>query len=143
MENSDSKQDGFDRLLGSMHGLPDVTSTKPTTEDQRRIGMKVGMFGNHPDPETDFCIEVDIIEGLYADYAAGLEDAQPIENRIAHAMDFPINVLTPDRCIRARDRLRVIRRELVSPGAGSYQMHRLTCPFLSGGLCSCEWIAVT
>jgi hypothetical protein len=31
MESSDSKQDGFDRLLGSMHGLPDVTSTKPTT----------------------------------------------------------------------------------------------------------------
>lgn len=27
---SESSPDPFDRLLGSMHGLPDVTSTKPT-----------------------------------------------------------------------------------------------------------------
>ncbi len=76
--------------------------------------MKIGMFGNHPDPETDFCVEVDVIDGLYADYRAGLEDGQTVEDRIADAMDFPIKVNTSERCVKARDRLRVIRRELVT-----------------------------
>lgn len=35
-------------------------------------------FGNHPDPAIDFCIEVDGIEGLAADYRAGLEARQSV-----------------------------------------------------------------
>jgi hypothetical protein len=72
------------------------------------------MFGHHPDRETDFCVEVDVIEGLYADYRAGLEKWQTVEDRISNAMDFPIKVTTADRCVKARERLRAIRRELVT-----------------------------
>jgi hypothetical protein len=74
------------------------------------------MFGNHPDPETDFCVEVDTIEGLYADYRAGLESGQAVEDRISNAMDFPIKVSTSERCVAAREKLRAIRRELVTKG---------------------------
>lgn len=76
--------------------------------------MKIGMFGNHPDPETDFCVEVDVIEGLNADRKAGLEDWQTVEDRISDAMDFPIRASTSERCVKARDRLREIRKELVT-----------------------------
>lgn len=72
------------------------------------------MFGHHPDPETDFCVEVDVIQGLHADFLAGLEGRQAVEDRISNAMDFPIKVNTSGRCIAAREKLRVIRRELVT-----------------------------
>lgn len=47
-------------------------------------------FGHHPEPAMDFAIEVDAIEGMMADYKAGLEKRGALEDRILKAMQFRV-----------------------------------------------------
>ena len=47
-------------------------------------------FGWNQDPAVDFCVEVDAIEGLAADYRAGLEPKEAVERRIEEAMKFRV-----------------------------------------------------
>lgn len=49
---------------------------------------KIGRFGHHPDPATDFAVEVDAIEGMIADLNAGVEKPKAVEDRIFKAMQF-------------------------------------------------------
>lgn len=67
--------DGFDALLDSL--------TEPETG-----GARVMNFGHHPDPATDFCVEVDIIESEITDQRAGLPARFDICERIAVALCF-------------------------------------------------------
>ena len=47
-------------------------------------------FGYHPDSAIDFCVEVDVIEGLVEDCNAGLEDSRHVSERIFRAMQFRV-----------------------------------------------------
>lgn len=51
---------------------------------------KLGRFGHHPEPSTDFCVEVDCIEGLLCDVRAGLEPLDNVRKRIDRAMQFRV-----------------------------------------------------
>lgn len=68
-------------------------------------------FGNHPDPAIDFCIEVDGIEGLAADYRAGLEARQSVEDRIFKAMQFRVG--GDEKAVAAKAHLRKIEGQLL------------------------------
>jgi hypothetical protein len=62
-------------------------------------------FGHHPDPAIDFCVEVDIIEGLTFDAAHGMADRKAVEDRIFSAMQFTVG--GDERAVAAKQRLRV------------------------------------
>jgi hypothetical protein len=51
---------------------------------------KIGRFGHHPDPATDFAVEVDEIEGMVADVKAGLEKPKAVDDRLFKAMQFRV-----------------------------------------------------
>lgn len=52
--------------------------------------MMLGRFGWHPDPAIDFCVEVEVIEGLVYDAKVGLVEKKPVEDRIFKAMTFRV-----------------------------------------------------
>lgn len=47
-------------------------------------------FGHHPDPATDFVLEVEAIEGELTDRAAGLPATMDLAARIERAMKFRV-----------------------------------------------------
>ncbi len=53
--------------------------------------MNLEMFGHHPDPCTDFCVEVEALEGLTYDFNVGIENNKiSIQKRIDSAMGFRV-----------------------------------------------------
>lgn len=54
------------------------------------MSEKLGRFGHHPDPATDFCVEVDAIEGMARDAAVGLIDCADVQKRVDRAMQFTV-----------------------------------------------------
>lgn len=51
---------------------------------------ELGRYGHHPDPSTDFCIEVDCCEGLLADVNADLATYDDVSHRFVMANDFRV-----------------------------------------------------
>ena len=45
-------------------------------------------FGNHPDPSTDFCCEVERLEGWAFDVRAGLRSQWPFWSRLSRLIRF-------------------------------------------------------
>lgn len=54
------------------------------------MGERFGRFGHHPDPATDFCIEVECIEGEAYEVSVGMIDAASIAPRIERALSFTV-----------------------------------------------------
>lgn len=51
---------------------------------------KLGLFGHHPEPAYDFCVEVEVLQGMVYDvYTEGLSVATLLD-RIAKAMEFVV-----------------------------------------------------
>ena len=71
----------------------------------------MGRFGWNENPAADFCIEVDVIEGMEADYRAGLETKRAVEDRIFRAMQFSVG--GDERAVEAKNNLRRIEAALV------------------------------
>lgn len=61
-------------------------------------------FGHHPEPAIDFCCEVDAIEGMLADWKAGLTSHEDVGARMARAMQFRVG--GDAHAVAAKDRLR-------------------------------------
>jgi molybdopterin-binding protein len=47
-------------------------------------------YNHHPDPAIAFCIEVDILEGLYYDMRHGLPVTEDVPARAARALQFRV-----------------------------------------------------
>ena len=67
-------------------------------------------FGHHPDPAVDFCVEVDVIEGLVYDAKHGLIEYKPIEDRVCRAMQFRVGGVSA--AVEAKQRLRIAEEYL-------------------------------
>ena len=67
-------------------------------------------FGHHPDPATDFCVEVDAIEGLVYEARVGMIPRKPVEDRIFKAMQFRVGG-DPD-AVAAKGNLRIAEEYL-------------------------------
>lgn len=65
--------------------------------------MELGRFGHHPDPAIDFCVEVEIIEGLAYDVKVGLAEKKAVEDRIFRASMFRVG--GDGNAVEARKRL--------------------------------------
>lgn len=74
-----------------------------------------GRFGHHPDPATDFCVEVDALIGMAADFEAGLGTRGDLLERIARAMQFQVG--GDDRAVAAKSALRELERRCRPPSA--------------------------
>lgn len=79
----------------------------------------LGRFGHHPDPADDFCVEVDIIEGLLADVRAGLAERTDVLARVDRALAFRVGG-RPD-AIAAKANLRRIEDELRAVPEGTWR----------------------
>ena len=66
-------------------------------------------YDHHPDPAIAFEIEVDIIEGMYADWRAGLLPHEDVGYRAAKAMQFRVG--GDAGAVAAKQRL----RDLINP----------------------------
>lgn len=52
---------------------------------------ELGRFGHHPDPATDYEIEVQALESIISDKAIGLRVYDPMpEKRLRRALDFRV-----------------------------------------------------
>jgi len=71
---------------------------------------QLGRFDWHPDPAIDFCVEVDVLEGMVYDAKIGLLDADTVNERIFKAMQF--NVGGVERAVAAKARLRELEAEM-------------------------------
>lgn len=70
----------------------------------------MGRFNHHPDPAIDFCIEVEVIEGMAYDYSVGLAERGPLADRIFTAMQFRVG---GDPCaVEAKATLRQIEQRI-------------------------------
>lgn len=79
--------------------------------------MDLGRFGWHPEPATDFLVEVDYIAQLVLEKSIGYPDSQDgkpiqseIESRIFKAMGF--NVGGDEACVVAKEKLRNLEAEV-------------------------------
>ena len=79
----------------------------------------LGHFGHHPEPATDFCVEVEEIEGEAENIRVGFENGTPsrdeLRSRIERAMEFRVGV--DEGAVRAKDRLREIEAEFYAPAS--------------------------
>jgi hypothetical protein len=64
----------------------------------------LGRYQHHPDPVTDFCIEVDCCEGLVEDVAADFATYDDVCERFTRAHDFVAGV--DEYALNAKDALR-------------------------------------
>lgn len=71
---------------------------------------QLARFGHHPDPAVDFCVEVEAIAGLRADFKAGFETLDLVRKRVAEAMQFRVG--GNPIAIRAKGELRQIEHEV-------------------------------
>lgn len=60
------------------------------TVPERAVEAALGRFGHHPDPAIDFCVEVEVIEGLIYDAAVGLAKPEDVRHRVETAMMFRV-----------------------------------------------------
>lgn len=51
---------------------------------------ELGRFGHHPDPAMDFCVEVEILEGLVHDVECRIEPLSSVKQRVERAMTFTV-----------------------------------------------------
>ena len=79
-------------------------------DEATKLGI-MGRFGWHWDPAVDFQIEVDDIEGMAADVAAGGEYMSTLKDRVDKAMQFNVCM---DATMAAKNRLRVIDKALTA-----------------------------
>lgn len=74
----------------------------------------VGRFGHHPDPSDDFCVEVECLEGEWANHRVGFmngtQSREEVEERVARAMTA--GPFATERCLAAKATLRAIEREM-------------------------------
>ena len=55
------------------------------------LAKPLGRFGHHPDPATDFCVEVEELESIVTDKLLGLRIDEPMPaDRIRRAMEFRV-----------------------------------------------------
>lgn len=73
-------------------------------------GEHLGRFGHHPDPAIDFCVEVEIIEGMAYDARVGTITRKTLEDRVFRAMTF--NVGGDAGAVNAKGTLRAIDNTL-------------------------------
>ena len=66
---------------------------------------RLGLFGHHPHPAIDFCVEVDAIEGRVYDARHGLTPFKPVEERVFKAMQFRLGGELV--AVQAKERLRI------------------------------------
>lgn len=73
---------------------------------------KCGMFGHHPDPAIDFCVEVEEIEAIWIDRCNKFAnpDDPSLESRVRRAMMFKVG--GDIHAINAKDRVRKIDADL-------------------------------
>lgn len=75
---------------------------------------QLGRFGHHPDPATDFCIEVEEIQSIHTNQSLGLTgmgheaDYAGVGERISRAMQFRVG--GDLYAIKAKALLRVIEQ---------------------------------
>lgn len=78
----------------------------------------LGRFGHHPDPATDFCVEVEVLEGADFNIKHAIPNAKigkpEFDQRVERAMSF--NVGGDQIAVAAKDALRRIAG--VQPVAG-------------------------
>lgn len=72
---------------------------------------ELGRFGFHPNPATDFCCEVDALEGMEADVRAGLASREELVKRVAVAMTFQVG--GDAFAVRAKGALRRLEDRLI------------------------------
>lgn len=73
----------------------------------------LGKFGHHPDPATDFEVEVEEIESIITDVRLGLRPKDDIEPRLSNAMKFRVGGVPS--AVAAKDTLRALQDSLMSP----------------------------
>lgn len=75
----------------------------------------LGRFGHHPDPAIDFCVEVEVLEGIAYDRSVGFANPADgsFDERLSRAMEFRVG---GDRgAIYAKHRLRELARREDKP----------------------------
>ncbi|MBZ9600686.1 hypothetical protein [Phyllobacterium chamaecytisi] len=85
---------------------PMVPTEEPTMET-------LGLFGHHPDPANDFCIEVEAIEGLHFNALHGISKPgttpptmAEVQDRISRAMEFRVG--GDEIAVKAKAKLRAL-----------------------------------
>ena len=71
---------------------------------------QLGRFGHHPDPAADFCVEVEVLEGLVYEVGVGLADYEEIFDRVSKALDFRVG--GDSHAVAAKQILRRVASEL-------------------------------
>lgn len=98
--------------------VDDALNTRTTTilpsapAQAPAAGERMGRFGHHPEPVTDFCEEVDTIRDEMTDQASGLPPTMDLQGRIARAMTFTAAV-NPD-AIAAKQVLRELEAKTLA-----------------------------
>ena len=77
---------------------------------------RLGRFDHHPDPAIDFCVEVEVLEGLVYEATFGLIPAAPVFARIDRAMSFRVG--GDLNAISAKETLRQLERQLIFSRGG-------------------------
>lgn len=87
---------------------PNPNSSKPIEGPKSGSGVtqKLGRFDHHPEAASDFCVEVDAIEGMEADVNAGLSSRIQLIARIDDAMMFRVG--GDPLAVQAKNQLRKI-----------------------------------
>ena len=74
--------------------------------DTEKDTEKLGRFDHHPDTVLDFCVEVEALEGLVHDVRMGIQEREPVEERIFKAIQFRVGGV--ERAVVAKGTLRRI-----------------------------------
>ncbi len=64
---------------------------------------RLGRFDHHPNPAIDYCCEVDALEGMKWDVAAGLDTHEAYRQRLTRALDFNVGGKATERTHEWRD----------------------------------------
>ena len=72
---------------------------------------RLGRFDHHPDPAIDFCVEVEVLQGLVYEAQFGMIPAAPVFERIDRAMSFRVG--GDLHAIAAKEMLRSAERQLI------------------------------
>ena len=72
---------------------------------------RLGRFDHHSDPAIDFCVEVEVLQGLVYEAQVGMIPAAPVFERIDRAMSFRVG--GDLHAIAAKEMLRSAERQLI------------------------------
>jgi hypothetical protein len=97
--------DGVDAMWKGWRECWRSLAPQPNGTEASR-GERLGRFGHHPDPANDFCVEVEVIEGLAYDESVGAKVGGDLSERIARAMTFRVG--GDEIAVRAKATLRKI-----------------------------------